>query len=596
VLTLYKHNTNHIKGANAPFFIFILLFVFFLSGFNNCLGQQFNYLTIDTLSPDKATTYLDTVDLLLTDGIRNVPANGYGSGNYHLTFQTLTSNHGLQLASGFTPLERRYTFCAIPYLAVQYGFGSKNTQYAGLRYQQSISPNKHLSLRYKQFKTDGFLRNNQSNAKQVDVRYLHINNSNSTEINATADLDNFGFSGGITDVSLANTYALSSIPVNFENAQSKSNRFQIQFNHHTDLAKDSAVNRGTAFEFGFKTKEVTYNDEGNLAGTYQQINWDSLATRDAFQWNQIDATLSLYEQTKVGYFSAGAFGRYWNYFNRKNELDTVELGIQGKAYINKKVFNWNTDFNYIVTGAQQGYALISRFNFKKKIWIFSSNINYSNQLPDINQRSVWGNNYNSLTSIWSKESRLTITSTIGYDLKNQSLQLTYSQFEGLNNYFFSNGKWRNDTFKHFSVQAIQLQHEFKLGKINLKTNYSYTTDKLKLNIIPVHALRFRIHYHLSSKQAKISKSIGGEFIIFNDFARIGYTPMVNAFDLSNLTNMLPGRSTANFFMAMQLGSLKGFLRYENIGYFWTDKTYIEQSGYPLAGPMLKIGLSWDFYN
>lgn len=597
MLTRYKHNTKHIEGANAPFFVFILSITFLLGLSKIGFGQNHLYsLSIDTLKPDRQAINLDTVDLQLANGIRNIPGNGYGISNYHLGLGSFVDNHGFQLYNGFTPIKRQYTFCAIPFITVQYGFGSKNTQYAGLTYMQSFSPNKHLALRYKQFKSDGFLRNNQSNSKLVDLRYIQLSKKNITEINALVDLDQLGFSGGITDVSLANTYDLSSIPVNFENAQTQSNRFQVQLNQHHNMSNDSLVSRGTALELAFKTKEVIYQDEGNLTAQYTQINWDSLATRDAYQWNQAGTALSLFNQTQNSYLAAGFFGRYWNYFNRKNELDTIELGIQGKLYINPKTFEWKTDFDYIVSGAQQGYHMISAFNFTKNNWKLHAHVNYSNQLPAVNQRSVWGNNYNSLASNWNKEIRFNATSTIAYQLKNQSFLLAYQQFNAKDNYFFTNGKWRNDVFKLLTIQEIQFQHELTLSKIRIKSTYTYTTDKLNLRIIPMHALRVRFQWNISSKNAKISKSIGGEFIAFNEYARVGYTPMTNTFDLGQLTNLLPGRNTANMFMAIQLGALKAFVRYENLGYFWTDKTYIELTNFPLASPMLKIGLSWDFYN
>jgi hypothetical protein len=50
------------------------------------------------------------------------------------------------------------------------------------------------------------------------------------------------------------------------------------------------------------------------------------------------------------------------------------------------------------------------------------------------------------------------------------------------------------------------------------------------------------------------------------------------------------------FATFGIEEFRFYVRYENIGYFWSDRRTNEQFGFPISSTRLRVGLTWDFFN
>jgi len=52
----------------------------------------------------------------------------------------------------------------------------------------------------------------------------------------------------------------------------------------------------------------------------------------------------------------------------------------------------------------------------------------------------------------------------------------------------------------------------------------------------------------------------------------------------------------HFFASLGIDQFRFYARFENIGYFWNDRSILEAIGYPIAGTRVRVGITWDFFN
>jgi hypothetical protein len=118
-----------------------------------------------------------------------------------------------------------------------------------------------------------------------------------------------------------------------------------------------------------------------------------------------------------------------------------------------------------------------------------------------------------------------------------------------------------------------------------------------LKITPTHQFQTRLFLKgYIFKARKMLAYIGVDFALLSSFQRIGYSSNTGAFQLDEISTNNNGYTNLHFFAGFQIEEFKFFLRMENIAYFWNDKNSEIVKKYPLQSNLIRVGITWDFFN
>jgi hypothetical protein len=268
-----------------------------------------------------------------------------------------------------------------------------------------------------------------------------------------------------------------------------------------------------------------------------------------------------------------------NYTYKRNDLSV-------------RVFSeWN------LVGAQNESVHLLSANYKINTFKFTGSVLYENKLPDYYQRYAVGNNYASNLQNPDKQIRFQPVVSVKSAIAGISLLATYTFTQLKNNYFFIQDTWRNDTLGSIRFQQIALRLEYTYRKLTLQPNYIFTVSMDPLKITPTHQFQSRLYLKgYIFKARKMLAYTGVDFALLSSFQRIGYSSNTGAFRLDELSTDNRGYSNLHFFAGFQIEEFKFFLRMENIAYFWNDKNSEIVKKYPLQSNLLRVGITWDFFN
>lgn len=162
----------------------------------------------------------------------------------------------------------------------------------------------------------------------------------------------------------------------------------------------------------------------------------------------------------------------------------------------------------------------------------------------------------------------------------------------------------NSDLKPFQVDeqigVIQLMWTLE-QKINRWITYRHTAVAQQVSSpdlirIPQWATEGEVFTRFYAFRRNLGVLLGLGSVWFSSFEAMGYAPALGTFHLVS-TNRIGNTLLADAFVHFQIKNAVITLRYENATAGWlTPYTYFAADGYPMADPVLRVGIIWRFFN
>ena len=98
------------------------------------------------------------------------------------------------------------------------------------------------------------------------------------------------------------------------------------------------------------------------------------------------------------------------------------------------------------------------------------------------------------------------------------------------------------------------------------------------------------------KAKKLEGIYGVDFSYISNYRLLNYNYRIDVFTTENQLANFHNMTNLSAFLGFSLGEFRFFTRVENIGYFWNNSDNQIVVGYPIQKNLIRLGITWDFFN
>jgi hypothetical protein len=566
----------------------------------NLMAQESALLSsIDTLKYSSRTggRKLDSLDWIHT-GISNMLPGG--------SFQAPWGRYGTDyenfhhLLNHFTRIEKspKPVYAGLPHLGFAYSFGSFSTQFLQADYQQTFKKKNHLTIQFSRNSRGEALRNSSFKNNTLHAVWL----SDLKKYTQQTEISSFNserfLSGGISDLAVIEEQGIEFAPVFKSNAKSVSKVLDLSTQHYLSLTKDSLRKIGVTYHADLKTENRVFTETDVLSLIYPVINIDTFQTRDQFQESALQQTFGLFLKTSKLKSELLIGNRYRGFQNLGVFRDTMEWGATWNTSLMVKGVTVRNAFYLNLVGAKGEISEKLELSFQQNNFLkHAATFQYEQKLPSLFQRSYFANNaaWNLNVLELQKQTQVNYRLLVG---KNELLEFKTSFASISDRYQLIQDTWRNDTLASWEqwCSSVRANLAYKSWHFQPAVYLNYTNFEAK--ILPTYDLRARLFWNKKLFKAKKFDFIVGLDARYQDaHAWMSYD---SRFDVYRLDQVLVSTQQPllrfDFFTGFQIDEFRFYFKFENIDYFWNNKTLQEQQSFPLSPNVLRLGLTWDFFN
>ena len=491
----------------------------------------------------------------------------------------------------------RFLITPLPYLGVQYSFGTNLTQHLNLQYAQKLSSKSHLNLRYKRDAGNGFLTNSKYGFDDVNALYQYRSKKYANFLDASYSKYDWQENGGITTDTLLDEFALIFTPVNKPNANTLVKKADIKLNQFINFTNDSILKTGLVVKQRYEVINRVYTEQADsLAQFYEQINIDSSTTRDQYQTASIKNSAGYFFASKYFEIDALVGHRYWRNQNLGVNRDTNEVFLSSTLFVGGKNFNFKNDFYFNLVGATGEIKNNAKLYLNWKGFRINGNLGFYNVLPTPYQRFHTANNYNWKLTSFEAQQQLQFGGRISYEQKH----LIFASLQSLttnNGLYFIDNTWRQDTLDVVALTQFTFGGKLNWNKIKLYPTATLRLNSNNYNYQPTFSTRTRFSYSTGVFKAnRLKVALGLDVGYDSEYRVLTYNPALSLFEQNSINPLSGNLFSVDAFFNAEIKEFRFFARAQNIDYFWNPSTTRVDPNFPIMPFMIKIGVSWDFFN
>lgn len=489
-------------------------------------------------------------------------------------------------------------FSALPHLGFAYSFGGQGSQYLRTEYQQAFSPRLLLNINYQRNSAAGYLRESQYSDNEVSLQLARQGTIYSFLLHGYFFGSDTEHPGGVVTDTLIEAFGLEYTPVYKQSSESKNKSGQVSWTNYFDLLKDSLNQLGIMSTHAYDILNREYRELDTLYGIYNEVNIDSVSTRDQYNLAAIENGVGFFwSKANRIYVDLSGAQRYWRFQNLGVNRDTMEYYLNSKQIISFGRLTLNNDLRANLSGAYNGVNDRLKAKYRSKRIMGELDLTYSNLAPEVMDRRLYANNYSyDLLPVEKNEYMATNLKSVFIlidSLLRGGLTLSYNNVSSL--YYFDGYNWRNDTLQSYSFGSVGLNLAFTWRSFNFRANAQYSFDPE--GYLPQTQEYTRIYLKgRLFKAKKLEAMVGVEQDYISAYRRRVYTTNADLFNWLATSGEVPAMVNLHAFLNFGIDEFRFYFRFENIGYFWNDRTIQLIEGYPLTGTRLRVGLTWDFFN
>lgn len=257
-----------------------------------------------------------------------------------------------------------------------------------------------------------------------------------------------------------------------------------------------------------------------------------------------------------------------------------EAGLLDKA-IGQFRLTGNLDFNFHLFS--DTVSIIARANI-------------SNTLPDFYMRHYHAKHY-----YWDNDLSNEFRSRVEGELTIERLQTHLKAgVENIKNYtYFNSDATVSQKSGSIQVLSAMLNQNFRLGVLHLDNEITWQKSSNN-EILPLPQLSLYHNLYIETKLAKkvLNVQIGADVRYFSSYYAPAYTPGIQQFNLQSTTDRvkLGTYPIINIYANLQLKRTRFFFMYYHANAGSGNSMYFLAPHYPINQSLLKMGLSWNFYD
>ena len=547
---------------------------------------------------------IDTFDISIADlpstfegGISTLSLNGLSTNSL---YQDLSSRK-FQRFTKFDPLK----FSAIPHLGFAYSFGGQGSQFVRLDYSQAFSEHFLFNLKYDRNAGLGYIQNSGYSENNLRTQLQRDAKGYSFQLKASFQSWDLAHSGGVvnstSNYDVIDTLGLEFAAINKTDASSSVKLGSAFLKNYFNFSSDSLNHFGLTTHHHYTITNREYLEIDNLSAIYSSINIDSSKTRDQFNWARIRNAGGAYYSNRKSqlYLDALIEHGYWNFQNLGVNRDTNEISFTTNARIRIKDLVLTNETRLNLIGGFNEWSEEAKLKYKNGKLKVAAGLVLKNSAPDPFQRSYFANNFSYVLSSIEKQTALKVVGNLNWNVKDSVFNFVVSgDFNSLSSaYIFDGDLWRNDSLNSFSFGSVKAKAHLALGNFNIMSTLVYSFDNN--GYLPSFQAYTRVYFKARLFEAKkLEAVLGVDASYTTKFNNRVYVPAMDSYNMfvapgENQTNSL---LNLHAFATFGIDEFRFYVRYENIGYFWSDRKINEQFGFPISSTRLRVGLTWDFFN
>lgn len=542
---------------------------------------------------------LEQIDNATIGTVMLRPAGGFSSHyEHHLASNLFTSPAGVSYLVDTKKITPKFT--AIPYLGFQYAFGQYLNQVLNATYHHYLDKKTHLHLNYHRRGSNGILRQSDFILNNLHLLFYREKKRWKTHLDLYYTNHTYAENGGImSSDSLINNLPIAFIEVAKQNAQSKVKQADLIWENYFSLYDDSIVSHGWVTRTNYKFQSRLFTEVGTI-NQYEEFFMDSTKTHDYYQTPQLSNGLGYFLASKQLKLSGTFNHKYWRYQNLGNVHDTTELFVLGQLQIGGKRLNLKNEFYINTLG-----ALGELYNKASLYFLPMSNIelktylNIDNRLPIPFQRFYRANTIQWELAELNTQQLLSVGGTLKISDKQQSNKfLAGLDWTTVNNgLYMIDNQWRQDTLSFVSLGTLSLGGELHTKRFHFYPNVTLRFNTDNFSYQPSFSTRNRIAFKqgfFEEDALVIALGVDIGYDLGHDF--LTYNILTSTMDPIQSNSSTPNLMRLNVFGAVEIDSFRFFVRAENVDYFINPITARVDNFYTLTPFLIRLGLTWDFFN
>lgn len=487
-------------------------------------------------------------------------------------------------------------FSALPHLGFSYSIGGQTSQFLQAKYNHAFSDRTLLDLRYSRRSGDGIIRNSGFKKNDLRVQFQHVGKIYSTALKARYLSNTLSHSWGLASDSLVGIFDLDFIPVVSSSANSTYKSTSIEWSNYFDVWKDSSFAFGPMIYSQYGVYNRVYNQSGDLGSLYDQINIDSLSTRDQLNIANIQNGVGLFLKSQSIFVGLHADYNYWKYQNLGVNRDSTEVFVKANAGYARKKLHVQDGFSFNVIGryGELENRLMAQYQLKRLQ--LNGNLDYMQKAPSYEQRVYFANglSYQMHNIALQKLIYGSIGGSADFSKGKYSMSVR-GQFASVDNLYAFNGQeWVSDSVRSTMV-GCEIAASLKFSVFHIQPRFILSHDSQGYLPLFSAATRMFVKGKLF-KAKKLEALIGVDYSFIDQHKQRAYLPMLDSYNWMNTSALFNATSNLHAFVSLGIAEFRFYIRYENLGAFWWDERNATIEGYPMASTRLRLGLTWDFFN
>lgn len=172
--------------------------------------------------------------------------------------------------------------------------------------------------------------------------------------------------------------------------------------------------------------------------------------------------------------------------------------------------------------------------------------------------------------------------------------------ENIKNYTFFNSSGLPQQFsENIQIFSATLNQDFKLGVFHLDNEVTYQKSSNN-SVIPLPELSLYHNFYIRTKLAKkvLTVELGADMRYFTKYYAQNYSPALGQFYLQNAEKAVEigGYPVINAYLNLHLKRTRFFVMMSHVNQGMGNSNSFLAPHYPINPRILKLGLSWNFYD
>lgn len=493
-------------------------------------------------------------------------------------------------------------FSGLPHLGFAYTFGGQGAQFIRGKYIHSFRNNTILNIAYDRNIGAGVLRRSAFSNNNIVMDLVRKGKRYSFTLHGNYQNNTIQHPGGIKTDTLINDFGLEFTPVFKLSTESINKYGNVFLRNYINFTRDSINQFGLIIAHQYTINNRVYTEYDTLYGLYNNVYIDSFATRDQYNLPVLKNGAGFYKMSSNGKLYADIYAMhvYWDYQNLglhqyQNEYNLNSLiGYRSNKWMisNRAYYNLSGRFNEWSDYFNIGYRL--------KNGQLSASVNLIDKALDPWQRRYFANQYDYDLLSFSNQFSFSGQVNVEYEIVDSMLTgKLFADYTSIRSPYLINinttQEFTNSYIENFDMASVGVAFSLRYKLFNMHIKGIYTSDTY--GYIP--DMQFYVRPFIQTgifKAKKLQMALGVDFSYVSQYNIKSYVPNIDYFNWFAGTSNTNSISNMHAFLSLGIDEFRFYVRYENIGYFWNDKTTQILANYPLAGTRLRVGITWDFFN